>query len=58
MGYYLFGGLGVKLFDILFWPGNRPKEYLKGFAPMPPAPLMSSAVVWRRSGFEAKWSGI
>ena len=32
--------------------------YLKGFAPMPPAPFMSSAVVWRRSGFEAKWSGI
>ena len=31
--------------------------YLKGFAPMPPAPFMPSAVVWRRSGFEAKWSG-
>ena len=25
---------------------------------MPPAPLMSSVVVWRRSSFEAKWSGI
>ena len=24
---------------------------------MPPAPFMPSAVVWRRSGFEAKWSG-
>ena len=31
--------------------------YLKGFAPMPPAPFMHSAVVWRRRGFEAKWSG-
>ena len=31
--------------------------YLKGFAPMPPAPFMHSAVGWRRRGSEAKWSG-